>query len=102
MADLLFKPSDPVAKEFYMELPVNIVVEGSYHGMHGLSNWFSHQPDPRLIDVPCYIVDDILSTTQEIDREKIWNVCGVLVEPFQSTHGTHEILDINVLNDGKT
>ncbi|MCX5850751.1 MAG: type 4a pilus biogenesis protein PilO [Deltaproteobacteria bacterium] len=29
--NLLFKPSEPVAKDFYKELPVNIVVEGSYH-----------------------------------------------------------------------
>lgn len=31
LVNLLFKPSDPVAKDFYKELPVDIVVQGAFH-----------------------------------------------------------------------
>lgn len=31
LENLLFKPSEPVAREFYKELPVDIIVMGNYH-----------------------------------------------------------------------
>ncbi len=31
LENLLFKPSEPVAKEFYKELPIDIIVMGNYH-----------------------------------------------------------------------
>lgn len=49
LEDLLFKPSDPVPKEFYKELPVDIIVRGSYHDI--TSFFKSVAVLPRIVNI---------------------------------------------------
>jgi len=49
LENLLFKPSEPVAREFYKELPVDIIIMGNYHD---IALFFDRVANlPRIVNI---------------------------------------------------
>jgi len=67
----------------------------AFHGIHGLSNYFSAKPDSRLMfhTNPFVTHADLAKPTDKLNSL----LACVITEPFRSTHGDHTPLDVNLL-----
>jgi type IV pilus assembly protein PilO len=57
----LFRPRALVSHDFYYDWPVEIRLEGNYHGLGRFFEKMSHAP--RIVDVPTVTINNIINQT---------------------------------------